>query len=130
LTGDLSAWNVAVIDDEPDGLFILSEFLRMDGATVSAFASGQMALEALPQILPNLIITDLTMPVMDGYELLRRIRQIAVLGDTPVIALTAHSMFGDRAQISAAGFDGYIRKPLRVETIVAEIVACVPALKP
>jgi CheY-like chemotaxis protein len=130
LSQDLSTWRVAVIEDEPDALFILSEYLRMQGATVHAYSSVQQALESLPLVNPNLILTDLTMPVMDGYALLHRIRQIEALSKTPVIAMTAHALLGDRTRIVAAGFDGYIGKPLRIDTLVNTIVTCVPALKP
>jgi CheY-like chemotaxis protein len=120
---DLSAWKVLAVDDEPDSLEVLIEALSMHDASVRGAASGQEALELLQSLHPTLVITDLSMPDLDGYQLLHKIKRMDGLRETPVIALTAHAMAGDRERILAAGFDGYVSKPLRIATLAADILA-------
>ena len=127
---DLSTWNVLAVDDEPDSLEVLVEALSMHDASVHGAASGPEALRLLETLHPTLVITDLSMPEMDGYQLLHRIRHLDGSKETPVVALTAHAMAGDRERILAAGFDGYVSKPLRIATLVADILAILPSLNP
>lgn len=127
---NLSSWQVLAVDDEPDSLEVLTEVLEMNGANVRAALGGEEALRALESFHPTLIITDLSMPGIDGYQLLRKIRKTAHVEALPVIALTAHAMLGDKAVILAAGFDGYITKPLRIDTLINKIFENLPALKP
>jgi len=111
---DLSHWHVLAVDDEPDSLEVLTEVLEMNGANVRAALGGQ----------------DLSMPGIDGYALLRKIRAAEAVAKTPVIALTAHAMMGDKEMIIGAGFDGYITKPLRIDTLIGKIFENIPSLKP
>ncbi len=127
---DLSTWSVLAVDDEPDSLEVLIEALSMHDASVHGAASGPEALHLLKTLQPTLVITDLSMPEMDGYQLLHKIKRLDGSKGTPVIALTAHAMAGDRERILAAGFDGYVSKPLRIATLVSDILAIVPALNP
>jgi CheY-like chemotaxis protein len=127
---DLSTWNVVAVDDEPDSLEVLIEALSMHDASVHGATSGPEALRLLETLHPTLVITDLSMPVMDGYQLLHRIRRMDGFKGTPVIALTAHAMAGDRERILAAGFDGYVSKPLRIATLVSDLLAIAPSLNP
>jgi CheY-like chemotaxis protein len=125
---DLSTWKVLAVDDEPDSLEVLIEALSMHDASVQGVASGREALEALQSLRPTLVITDLSMPDLDGYQLLYKIRHMDGLRETPVIALTAHAMAGDRERILAAGFDGYVSKPLRIATLATDILAVLSSL--
>ncbi len=127
---DLSHWHVLAVDDEPDSLEVLTEVLEMNGANVRAALGGQEALNAIQDYRPTLIITDLSMPGIDGYALLRKIRAAEAVAKTPVIALTAHAMLGDKEMIMSAGFDGYITKPLRIDTLIGKIFENIPSLKP
>jgi len=127
---DLAAWTVLAVDDEPDSLEVLCEALELHDATVTGVIGGQAAIAALEKLRPTLILTDISMPEIDGYRLLRAIRKMPDLKDVPVIALTAHAMKGDRDLIMAAGFSGYITKPLRLDTLVQKILENVPLLKP
>src|SRR5690242_10110102 len=126
----LSTWNVLAVDDEPDSLEVLSEVLMMHDATVKTASSGQEALALLQTFQPTLVISDLSMPGMDGYQLLHKLKHMEGREATPVIALTAHAMSGDKERIMAAGFSGYVSKPLRIATLVTDILASVPSLKP
>jgi len=127
---DLSDWNVLAVDDEPDSLEVLCEALELHDATVTGVVGGQAALETLKTLRPMLILTDISMPEIDGYRLLRAVRKIPELATVPVIALTAHAMKGDRELIMSAGFSGYITKPLRLDSLVQKILENVPLLKP
>jgi CheY-like chemotaxis protein len=122
---DVSTWRVLLVDDEPDSNEIVKMVLSARGATVFEAADGQEGLEIFRHRRPNLVLTDISMPEVDGWELLQRIR---VSGDglerTPVIALTAHAMIGDRERVLEAGFDGYMSKPLSMLTLVDDLVEC------
>ncbi len=127
---DLSHWTVLAVDDEPDSLEVLAEVLDMSDATVQTANGGGDALRQLAALRPTLIITDISMPEIDGYSLLRKLRKIEGLADTPVIALTAHAMKGDRELIMRAGFNGYLTKPLRIDTMLDLLFEQLPDLKP
>jgi CheY-like chemotaxis protein len=73
---------------------------------------------------------DLSMPVMDGWQALERLRQMPEVAETPVIALTAHAMKGDRARALEAGFDAYITKPFRVDTLMESITTSLQRISP
>lgn len=118
ITADLSKHSVLVVDDEPDNLEVLKTTLAViHNAVVYVANSADAALAQLATFEPTLIVSDLSMPQMDGYELLARLRQRPGTANLPIIALTAHAMKGDRERILAAGFDGYISKPFEVATI-------------
>jgi CheY-like chemotaxis protein len=75
------------------------------------------------QVKPELIICDIQLPKMDGYEVVRRLKADPKTRSIPIIAVTALAMVGDRDRIIAAGFDGYLAKPIDPETFVQEVVA-------
>lgn len=127
---DLSNWTVVIVDDEPDSLEVLCEVLEMNDATVKAAESGEEAIRLLSEARPTVILTDISMPHMDGYQLLFRLRKLDGLATVPVIALTAHAMRGDKELILESGFNGYITKPLRLDTLIPKIFENVPSLKP
>ncbi len=102
---------VAVVDDNADNRLIIRTILE-DQYEIEEFASGPEAINAFTQNRPDVVILDISLPEMDGTEILRRIREIAKLRDLPVIALTAHAMVGDREKYLAAGFNDYVPKPI------------------
>lgn len=117
-------WEVLVVDDERDNLEIARRLLVMAGAKVTTSSTGKDALE---QIKSNptrykFILSDLSMPEMDGWELLYEIKQEPRTQDIPVIALTAHAMIGDRERGIAAGFHNYITKPLDPTKFIRQLI--------
>jgi len=118
---DRSIWDVVIADDEPDNVGVLELVLQFHGAQVRVASSGQECLALLEQRIPSVVLVDIQMPVMSGFELLERIRQRDIWRDLPVIAITAHVRQEDQEQIMAAGFDGYIGKPVNVVTLIDEI---------
>jgi CheY-like chemotaxis protein len=70
---------------------------------------------------PDVILLDIRMPDMDGYDVAAAIRKVPALAHTRIVAVTASAMVGDRERIAAAGFDGYIQKPIDLDTFIAEV---------
>jgi two-component system chemotaxis sensor kinase CheA len=102
---------IAIVDDAEDHREVFSYLLR-DQYEVVGYESGAQAIDGFSRSKPDLIIMDIRLEDMDGTEVLRRIRAIEELKDTPVIALTANAMKGDRERCLNAGFNEYISKPL------------------
>ena len=102
---------VAVVDDNSDNRLIIRTILE-DQYEIEEFGSGTEAIESFMKRSPDVVILDISLPEMDGTEILQRIREDAQLRDLPVIALTAHAMVGDREKYLAAGFNDYIAKPI------------------
>jgi two-component system cell cycle response regulator DivK len=108
---------VAVVEDNADNRLLLQAIL--DGLyDVVEYENGIDALAGLTAHLPDLVLLDISLPGMDGNEILARIRADDKLRRLPVIALTAHAMAGDREKYLAAGFNDYITKPIVDETLL------------
>ena len=108
---------IAVVEDNADNRLLLQAIL--DGLyAVVEYENGVDALAGLAASLPDLVLLDISLPGMDGNEILARIRASEALKQLPVIALTAHAMSGDREKYLAAGFNDYITKPIVDETIL------------
>ncbi|MEB4589808.1 ATP-binding protein [Candidatus Thiothrix sp. Deng01] len=110
---------VLLVDDEPMNLFFGSELLNAIGVDVIAVDSGAAALERLAQQSVELVLMDVSMPGMDGYQTTRQIRAHPRFADLPVIALTAHAITGERERCLAAGMDDYLSKPFAPEQLKA-----------
>ena len=106
---------IAVVEDNPDNRLLLQALLS-DRYDLLEFDNGMDALAGLEAALPDLVLLDISLPGMDGNEILGRIRADRRLRRLPVIALTAHAMTGDREKYLRAGFDDYITKPIVDET--------------
>ncbi|AHB88032.1 heat stress-responsive two component signal transduction system response regulator Rre1 [Thermosynechococcus sp. NK55a] len=110
-----------LVDDEPGVREAVTAYLEDSGFEVTAVANGQAALEYLETNVPDLMITDIMMPHMDGYAFLEKVRQQPHLNHIPVIFLTARGMTRDRIQGYDAGCDAYLAKPFDPEELVAII---------
>jgi CheY-like chemotaxis protein len=102
---------IAVVDDNADNRLIIRTILE-DQYEIVEFSSGLEAIEGFRKSRPHVVILDISLPEMDGTEILRRLRDDPELHDLPVIALTAHAMVGDREKYLAAGFNDYVAKPI------------------
>jgi CheY-like chemotaxis protein len=108
---------VAVVEDNADNRLLLQAIL--DGLyEVVEYENGVDALAGLAAKLPDLVLLDISLPGMDGNEILARIRADEQLRRLPVIALTAHAMAGDREKYLSAGFNDYITKPIVDESLL------------
>lgn len=108
---------IAVVEDNPDNRMLVRAILE-DHYEVTEYETGHDALAGLKQEAPDLILLDISLPEMDGTELLRKLREDAAFRDLPMIALTAHAMAGDREAFLAAGFNEYIMKPIVDEQVL------------
>jgi two-component system cell cycle response regulator DivK len=113
---------VAVVEDNRDNRLLIRAILE-DRYRIDEYARGTEALAGFATRLPDLILLDISLPEMDGLEVLAQLRGDAALRGRPVIALTAHAMAGDRERYLAAGFDDYVSKPLTDEAILLEAIA-------
>jgi len=102
---------LAVVEDNADNRLLLQAILG-DRFALVEYDNGTDALHGFSRARPDLVLLDISLPGMDGHEILQRIRRDENLRNLPVIALTAHAMAGDRERFLAAGFDDYITKPI------------------
>jgi CheY-like chemotaxis protein len=102
---------VAVVDDNADNRLIIRTILE-DQYEILEYSSGIEAIQGFKKSKPDVVILDISLPEMDGTEILRRIRDDMELHDLPVVALTAHAMVGDREKYLAVGFNDYVAKPI------------------
>jgi CheY-like chemotaxis protein len=126
--GALADARVLVVDDDPDGRALVALLLELNGAEVTAVASGVEALAAVPTARPDVLVSDLGMPGLDGFELLRQVRRLPAGdgGATPAVAVTAYARAEDRARAMEAGFAGYVSKPVEPAALVAAVAALLP----
>lgn len=108
---------LVVIEDNPDNRLLLQALLN-DAYEIEEYEDGPSALAGMSAIHPSLILLDISLPGMDGSEVLRRIRGTPGLDALPVVALTAHAMSGDRDRFLAEGFNGYVTKPIVDEELL------------
>jgi diguanylate cyclase len=109
---DLTGVRVLVIDDAPDTLDVLEQILAYSGAATTTAAGAGAALALLEHEVPDVIVSDVGMPDVDGFELMRRIRRRATTAGVPAIALTAFTRQDDRVKALQAGFTDYLAKPV------------------
>ncbi len=107
---------IMVVEDNEDNRDLVVKVLSHRGYEVVGASDGHEALSLLAEVAPDLILMDINLPDMDGYEVTRRIRRDATFGRVPIVALTAHAMHGDREKSLAAGCNAYVSKPINVHT--------------
>lgn len=112
---------ILVIEDNAANLELMTYILNTFGHTTIVATDGEAGVDAALRCQPDLILCDIALPKLDGYGVARRLKQEPALLTVPLIAVTASAMVGDRDKVMAAGFDGYIRKPINPETFVTEV---------
>lgn len=112
---------IAVVEDNPDNRLLVNAILE-DSYEISEYETGVEAVEGLPTDPPDLVLLDISLPEMDGTEVLAWIRRQPQFQGLPVIALTAHAMAGDREKYLAAGFNDYVTKPIVDEDVLLEAI--------
>jgi CheY-like chemotaxis protein len=113
---------IAIVEDNRDNRLLLRAIIDEQYELVE-YATGRVALEGIRADPPDLILLDISLPEMDGTEVLRRLRSDESLRRIPAIALTAHAMRGVRERLLAEGFDGYVVKPIVDEGELLETIA-------
>ena len=119
---------ILVVEDDAQNSYLIQFILEKSGYAVELVSDGEQAVawveEADPK--PDLVLMDMLLPKMNGYEATRAIKAGPDTGDIPIIALTAYSMKGEREKILEAGCDGYISKPIDPETFVSQMEEFLP----
>jgi signal transduction histidine kinase/CHASE3 domain sensor protein/ActR/RegA family two-component response regulator len=115
-------WRILLVEDNSDAAWSLGEALALDGHDVEVATSGEEAIDKARLAKPELVLCDIGLPAMDGYEIARRFRADAELKGTLLVALTGYASETDRSQATAAGFDGHLAKPLRMDEL-AQVLA-------
>jgi CheY-like chemotaxis protein len=112
---------VLVAEDNPVNRELLREVLESHGYTVIEACDGEEALRRIEATPPDILLLDLGMPVMDGYTTVQHIRRNPAMATLPVLAVTAYAMQSDREKVMAAGFDGYLSKPIQMGVLFDEM---------
>jgi CheY-like chemotaxis protein len=117
---------ILLVEDNPENRDMLSRRLTRRGYQMQFAMDGAEAVRMTQAELPDLVLMDLSLPVMDGWEATRRLKADPATRAIPVIALTAHAMVGDRERAIAAGADDYDTKPVDLERLLEKIVRLAP----
>jgi len=119
--------SILLIEDNAQNSYLTTFLLEKHGFNVVSVADGSTGIDVAEKLLPNLILLDIQLPMMDGYAVASALRKIDALTLVPIVAVTSYAMVGDREKCLAAGCNGYIEKPINPETFVAEISAFLPS---
>ena len=114
---------ILYVEDNDDNVYVVKTRLTRAGYTVLVAVDGQQGVDMALAERPDLILMDLSLPVLDGWEATRRLKASAETTSIPVIALSAHAMAGDREKALAAGCDDYDTKPVELTRLRAKIDA-------
>jgi two-component system cell cycle response regulator DivK len=117
---------ILYVEDNEDNVWMLSRWLKRRGFEITVAPDGEGGVAAARDERPDLILMDLSLPGLDGWEATRRIKAAPETRAIPVIALSAHAMAGDRERALAAGCDDYDSKPVDFENLLAKIRALLP----
>lgn len=112
---------ILVVDDNQDSRELVVKILKKMGYQMIEAADGEEALEKAIAENPDIILMDISIPKIDGYEVTRRLKSQVKFKDIPIIALTAHAMKGDREKAIEAGCEGYISKPINIHELPDQI---------
>jgi len=118
---------VLIVEDQEDNRAILRDLLSTSGYELIEATNGEEGVALAESKRPDLILMDVQLPVMDGYEATRRIKGNVELKSIPVIAVTSYALSGDEAKAQAAGCDGYVAKPFSPRQLLAKIREYLPA---
>ena len=123
---------ILVVDDDADVLYLVRRILAEARADVTAASSAESALRNIAIARPDIVVSDLEMPGVDGWELMRQIRRLPIEngGATPAIALSAHVRESDKVKALAAGFTAHVGKPMRALKLIEAIRDAIGSVRP
>lgn len=113
--------DVLIIEDNEQNMYMMGFLLERNGFSVAKAFNGKEGLGLAAGKPFDLILLDIHLPCMDGYEVAANLRRIEPSKSTPIVAVTSYAMPGDRDKILAAGCNGYIEKPINIDTFVNEV---------
>ena len=114
---------ILLVEDNELNLDMLSRRLRKKGFEVEVATDGEQGVQRCGALMPDLVLMDMSLPVIDGWEATRRIKADSRLSRIPVIALTAHAMIGEKEKALAAGCDDFDTKPIEMDRLLGKIDA-------
>ncbi|HTP11955.1 MAG TPA: response regulator [Anaerolineae bacterium] len=112
---------ILYIEDNPENRLLMRRVLMAEGYEVEEAVDGNSGLLKAAESPPDLILMDINLPEIDGYEVTARLKQLPNMSGVPIIAVTANVMKGDREKTLAAGCDGYIQKPIDIDLLPSQI---------
>lgn len=115
------AARILLIEDNDQNRYLVTFLLERHGYDMVSARDGLHGIELAREHTPDLILLDIQLPTMHGYDVARALRQIPALADIPIVAVTSYAMVGDRERALAAGCTGYIEKPINPASFVAEV---------
>jgi CheY-like chemotaxis protein len=112
---------VLIAEDNPTNRELLRELLEIRGYTVAEACNGEEALAIVERTPPDMLLLDIAMPVLDGFAVVRKLRENPRFASLPIVAVTAYAMQGDAEKIMNSGFDGYLSKPVSSSLLAQEL---------
>jgi two-component system, cell cycle response regulator DivK len=112
---------ILYIEDNPENRMLMRRVLMAEGYEMEEAVDGQSGMAKAAERPPDLILMDINLPEIDGYEVTARLKQLPNMQGVPIIAVTANVMKGDREKTLAAGCDGYIQKPIDIDLLPSQI---------
>ena len=120
---------ILIIEDQEDNRAIMRDLLSTAGYELIEAADGEEGVKLAEKERPDLILMDIQLPIIDGYEATRRIKAIVELKSIPIIAVTSYALSGDEAKTREAGCDGYVAKPFSPRHLLAKVREFLPSEK-
>ena len=126
-TMSASAKTVLIVEDNPLNMKLFKEILELHGYVTVAAPDGNSGLALARDKRPDVILMDIQLPNMSGFEVIRRLKQDPELQSIPVIAVTAHAMVGDESAVRLTGCEEYLTKPVSIERLIKVVAQYAPA---
>lgn len=120
---------ILLIEDNEQNRYLATFLLQKHGYTVVSAVDGARGVELADALVPAIVLLDIQLPSMNGYDVARALRRNAALRDVPIVAVTSYAMVGDREKAFEAGCNGYIEKPIDPDTFVAQIAQYLPPVQ-
>ncbi|MDP1858369.1 MAG: response regulator [Gemmatimonadaceae bacterium] len=121
---------VLIVEDNEDNRIVYSTILRHHGFRVCEALDGEEGIDKARRELPDIILMDISIPVIDGWQVTETLKRETATKGIPIIALTAHAMPGDRQRAMAVGCDGYLAKPCEPRAVLAEVNRLIDVSRP
>ena len=123
---DMSKQIILIVEDNFDNMALLKILLERENYQILSASNGEEGLNIVRSKIPDLIILDLDMPIVNGWEVLITLKSDPKYQDIPIVVVTAHLLSGEYTKVMKAGANGYIAKPFKVSTFISEVKKFVP----